>query len=325
MKKLSVIVPVYNVEKYIKHCVDTILTQTYTNLEVILVDDGSKDSSGIICDEYARKDERIVVIHKENGGLSDARNAGIDVSTGDYLAFIDSDDYIDVTMFQTMIESLEATDSDIALCNFDYVDEMGNLIDEKNEGIRVISEELTSQQALDKLCKAFNSYYVIACNKIYKKDIFKELRFRKGKVHEDEFIVHEVFERMKKMICLETPFYKYVQRGNSISNANYTSRHLDKVEALLIRTLFFISIKKDYNAKHTFGMATGTFIDLMGKIQKKDDSYNERVRELSCMCKEVYGVVPKKYFRIKLWMKSVLVMYFPKLVKPGKLMEFLVS
>ena len=311
MKKLSVIVPVYNVEKYIRSCVDSILAQTHTNLEVILVDDGSTDRSGQICDFYAKMDERIIVIHKENGGLSDARNAGIDCATGDYLAFIDADDYIDSLMFFTMINALELAGADIALCNFDCVDENGKIIDEKNKGARVVAGELTSEQALNMLCKPCGTYYVIACNKIYKKEIFEELRFCNGKLHEDEFIVHEVFSRIKKMVCIEEPFYKYVQRNDSITNVSYSIRRLDAVEALFLRTRFFVNINSEYNAKHTFGMATGTFLKLMGMIELKDDRYYERVGELRDMCKGIFKVIPKKYFRIKLWAHCILICYCP--------------
>lgn len=311
MKKVSIVVPVYNVEKYMKRCLDSILAQTYTNLEIILVDDGSTDSSGEICDTYAEKDNRVVVIHKDNGGLSDARNVGIEKATGEYIAFIDSDDYIDLSMVQVMVEKLEATSSDIVLCNYEYVDEDGRLIDESNGETRVISEELTSEQALDRLCKANSTYYTIACNKIYKKEIFDKVRFRKGKLHEDEFIVHEIYARMNKMVCIEDGFYKYVQRNSSITNNNRTSRHLDVVEALFLRTQFFINTNRGYNAKHTLGMATGTFVRLVGMIKQKDDKYNKRVEELQGMCKEVFNTIPKKYFRCKLWVRCVLIIYWP--------------
>ena len=120
-KKVSVIIPVYNVEKYLKECIQSVLRQTYKNLEIILVDDGSKDNSGNICDEYAKRDERIKVIHKKNGGLSDARNAGIDICTGEYIAFLDSDDFIEEDMYEFLVKNLEKAKADISICQVYYV------------------------------------------------------------------------------------------------------------------------------------------------------------------------------------------------------------
>ena len=309
MKKLSVIVPVYNVEKYLERCVNSIINQTYTNLEIILVDDGSTDRSGVMCDDYAKSDLRIQVIHKVNGGLSDARNAGIEASTGEYLAFIDSDDYIDSTMFQEMIVALEGTGSDVALCNYECVDEEGKLLPENSQEVRVVSEELTSEQALDKLCKLNGFYYTIACNKIYKKDLFAQIRFRKGKLHEDEFIVHEIYAEMSKMVCLENAFYMYVQRTGSITNKKRTTRHLDLIEALFLRTRFYVETQNAYNAKYTFGMALGKFLELIGMIEQKDAWYYERVEQLLTMCKEIFFVIPKKYFRPKLWVRCIVICF----------------
>lgn len=119
--KISIIVPVYNIEKYIVRCIESILNQTYSNLEIILVDDGSTDSSGGICDEYAKKDDRIVVIHKVNGGLSDARNAGLKVVTGDYIGYVDGDDWIDSTMYEDMLSVMEAKDIKLSICRYKKV------------------------------------------------------------------------------------------------------------------------------------------------------------------------------------------------------------
>ena len=127
MKNLlvSVIVPIYNVEKYLRKCVDSILNQTYKNLEIILVDDGSPDNCGNICDEYALSDSRIRIIHKKNGGLSDARNAGLDIARGNYILFVDSDDYIDETMVEKLYEALEKEKAEMSLCSFVYVNDDG--------------------------------------------------------------------------------------------------------------------------------------------------------------------------------------------------------
>ena len=125
---ISVIVPVYNVEKYLRQCLDSVLAQTYRELEIILVDDGSTDGSGAICDEYATRDSRIKVVHQQNGGLSSARNAGLDLATGEYVAFVDSDDYIHETMLELLYQALVENNADTVICNFERVDEKGDVI-----------------------------------------------------------------------------------------------------------------------------------------------------------------------------------------------------
>ena len=149
---ISVIIPVYNVEKYIRYCLDSVINQTYKNLEIIIVDDGTKDSSGEIAEEYAAKDSRIKVIHKENGGLSDARNVGLDVATGRYIAFLDSDDVISLDFYEYLYNMIKEKDYDIAECEFfrissDDIENVQKILDEKNEEIKVTVKEETSQEA----------------------------------------------------------------------------------------------------------------------------------------------------------------------------------
>ena len=144
MDTISIIVPIYNVEEYLRRAVDSIRCQTYTNLEIILVDDGSPDNSGVICDEYAKTDNRIKVIHKKNGGLSDARNAGIEAATGAYLGFIDSDDYIEPEMYQRLYSALVENDAEISVCRFRYVGSK----EERNELLEINDEVLSGQDIL---------------------------------------------------------------------------------------------------------------------------------------------------------------------------------
>lgn len=145
---ISVIVPVYKVERYLCRCVDSIIAQTYTNLQIILVDDGSPDGSGAICDDYAAKDPRITVIHKENGGLSDARNAGLGAARGSYIGFVDSDDYISVDMYEKLYKAIVACNADMSVCNFRYVDENGNNMEERNNALPVKDEVIDGMTAL---------------------------------------------------------------------------------------------------------------------------------------------------------------------------------
>ena len=129
---ISIIVPIYNVEKYLKQCIESIISQTYRNIEIILVDDGSPDNCGKICDEYSQKDKRIIVLHKENGGLSDARNKGIDIAKGDYLTFVDSDDFVNIDYIEKLYNSIKFNNTKLAQCGISKVDENNEIIEKLN-------------------------------------------------------------------------------------------------------------------------------------------------------------------------------------------------
>lgn len=245
MDKISVIIPVYKVEKYLRKCVDSVLAQTYTNLEIILVDDGSPDRCGEICDEYARIDSRIKVIHKENGGLSDARNAGIEAATGEYIAFVDSDDYISPYMYEKLYNAIIKADADMSICNFLYVDESGNEIynnsnppikDELTNGIDVLSKKIIEEKSW---------YWIVTVTKLYKKSLFEKLRFPINKYHEDEFVFHKILLLCNKIACIPDILYYYVQRSNSIMNTGYSIHSLDACEAIFMRELELYELNFD--------------------------------------------------------------------------------
>lgn len=208
---ISVIVPVYKVEKYLKPCVDSILNQTYKNLEIILVDDGSPDNCPKICDEFIEKDNRIKVIHKENGGLSDARNAGIDIATGEYLAFVDSDDYIDSCMYERLLEKLIENNADVAMC---YAK---NIYDDDCDFYDVEQKEIDIYDSNDifkaLFKKELNNF---AWNKLYKKSLFSEIRYPKGKIYEDLFTTYRIFGLCERAVLDRTQMYYYRVRSESI-------------------------------------------------------------------------------------------------------------
>lgn len=238
---ISVIVPIYNVEKYLHRCVDSILGQTYHNLEIILIDDGSPDNCSIICDEYAQKDYRIRVVHKTNGGLSDARNVGIEAATGEYLMFVDSDDFIAANMIEKLYHALLVNNADISICNFKYVDENGASIlfnpRFSNSKLPIQDGVISGTDILkEKLFATKCWYWVVAWNKLYKKSIFSEIRYPVGKIHEDEFVIHAILMKCDKVACVSEMLYYYVQRSDSIMGMSKTdSRKIDYTEALLLR------------------------------------------------------------------------------------------
>lgn len=210
---ISVIVPVYNVEKYIRRCVDSILSQTYSKIEIILVDDGSTDSSGIICDQYADENENVAVIHKKNGGLSSARNAGLDVANGKYIGFVDSDDWIKNTMYSNLLLGLINTGSQCSTCGVlisdgihsKKYDSIGNKkIFSRNDAII----EILMERNID----------VSACNKLYQANLFNGIRYPVGENNEDAAIILDILDRITSIVHVGTDEYFYFQRANSISN-----------------------------------------------------------------------------------------------------------
>lgn len=237
--KISVIVPVYNVERYLPQCIESIQKQTLKNLEIILVDDGSTDSSGDICDRYAKDDDRIVVIHKENGGLSDARNAGLDIAKSEFIGFVDSDDYIAENMYEMLYNNMLANDSDIAIGDIVYVNEYGVPLAEINNQSPMKDECLSSEQAQYKLIEEQNHYYVVVWSKLYRRKLFKDLRFEKGKIHEDEFLVHHIFAEADMVSTVKAGVYYYRQREASITTKPYSIKRLDGLEAFYDRVIFY--------------------------------------------------------------------------------------
>ncbi|MGM0167266.1 hypothetical protein IGI39_002246 [Enterococcus sp. AZ135] len=224
MCEISIIVPVYNVEKYLNKCVDSILNQTFKDFELILVDDGSPDNSGLICDEYAKKDSRVKVIHKENGGLSDARNAGIDVAKGKYLGFIDSDDYISEDMYEFLYTNIVKEDADLSICGiYDvYKGKAPKILPQYRE---VCTKEETMKMVLDATLIS-----VHAVNKLYRKQLFKNVRYPIGKITEDAAVIFKILDQCDKVIVDTTQKYFYFHRDDSISSKKFSYRDLDTIE-----------------------------------------------------------------------------------------------
>lgn len=233
MEKVSVIVPIYKVEAYLNKCIQSILAQTYEKLEIILVDDGSPDNCPAMCDAWAAKDSRIQVIHKENGGLSDARNAGLKVATGEYVAFIDSDDYIAPDFIQKLFDALITGGADIAECATEFVDEAGTVLRSRNAAdVSCMGRE----EALRRLVLEDGVYQTV-WNKLYCRDVIAGILFETGKYNEDEFWTYRIFDRMEKLAVVREPLYYYLQRRGSIIGVGYNIRRLDGLEARYFRMI----------------------------------------------------------------------------------------
>ena len=230
---VSVIVPVYNVEKYVGDCIESLIRQSYKNIEIILVDDGSTDSSGQLCDVYATKDIRIKVIHKENGGLSDARNAGIDSAVGVYYSFVDGDDFLAKDAILKMIFGMKEKKCDISVCNMIRYFENG-----ETEPFYIPSNTLKVLNSTDRF-ETLSQPSV--CNKIFKADLFNSVRFPKGKFYEDTFVYHTLVYNAKTIVLTGYDGYFYRSRHSSILGQNVlTDRYFDFIEAVWLRTTFLL-------------------------------------------------------------------------------------
>ncbi len=223
---ISVIVPIYNVEKYLFRCVESLINQTYKNLEIILVDDGSPDNCPRLCDEYLKKDNRIKVVHKKNGGLSDARNAGMEIAKGDYISFVDSDDYVSLDFIEELYNTMISENSDIVEC--DVVKFFGSRFLEKYEDDLIVNNYST----IDGLAALIseNTFRQHVWNKLYKTELVSDIYFAVGKLNEDEFWTYQVFGRAKKVTKLNKTMYYYFQREDSIMGDTYNLRRLDALE-----------------------------------------------------------------------------------------------
>lgn len=224
---ISVIVPVYNVEKYLERCVDSIRTQTYSNLEIILVDDGSPDGSGAICDAYAAKDSRVRVIHKENGGLSSARNAGMDMAAGEYLSFIDSDDWIHPDTYAHLMELLKKYDASIAcMGNMDVSEKTG----EQKLALCPKKEECISGEELVQRMFLWQGIDCAACDKVFRSELFRDIRFPLGKTCEDIAIMYRVVLPAQRVVMCDKPYYYYFHRPGSISYSGISDKSFHFME-----------------------------------------------------------------------------------------------
>lgn len=305
--KVSVIIPIYNVQEYLDECINSIVKQTYQNLEIILVDDGSPDSSPMICNEWEKQDDRIVVIHKENGGLSDARNAGLDRAKGQYYAFIDSDDYIQDNTIEIMLNAVKKNKSEIAICNMIRFLEEGETLQ-----FYCPTDHEVLYQGKQRY-KTLNQPSV--CNKLFEAKLFEGIRFPKGKYYEDTFVYHEVLYRANNIVLTGTDSYWYLSREDSIvGQPQYTERYFDFIEAVYKRADFLLKHDVQPYAKEAC-------LSLYAAIANAESNIEENTKTI-----EKFSIARKQYtlaynelmktknqIGIKQKLRLMLLKYFPKL------------
>ncbi|NSW90264.1 MAG: glycosyltransferase [Firmicutes bacterium] len=225
-KLVSIIVPIYNVEDHIRKCVNSILKQTYTNIEIILVDDGSNDKSSKICDEYAQLDDRIKVIHKENGGVSSARNAGLSIANGKYIGFVDADDWIDIDMYEYLVQSIESNNCDIACCG--YYKEHKGITEIISKSEDMIIESL--DENLDNFIEG--SYEGSVWNKLFVRSIINHEFDTKISIGEDAYFLYNAIKNAKRIVYKRDPKYHYFIRFDSATNVHFNAKRFDTINSV---------------------------------------------------------------------------------------------
>ncbi|MBQ9082384.1 MAG: glycosyltransferase [Clostridia bacterium] len=305
---ISVIVPVYNVEQYLHRCVDSIRIQTYTNLEIILVDDGSPDRCGEICDEYAAQDSRVKVIHQENGGLSAARNAGLDACTGEYVAFVDSDDYIMPEMYATMIDELLKQNVDICICQWQYEFADGRQVVDAPYVNKELVEKMTSSEFARFMFKGAyeNGVVIAAWNKLYKRHIFDEIRFT-GRYMEDDAIHSRIFSENFDVYVVRQQFYIYTENVAGLTHQAFRPESLRMLDIMSARVELFHTDKfMVREAKRTY---CNLYIEYYYKAKSADISMPSR----NMLRKYTRDLVCTKSCNVKFFVRMILFMMSPML------------
>lgn len=236
---ISIIVPVYNVEKYLERCVDSVVGQTYKNIEIFLVDDGSTDNSGEMCDCFEKNDSRIKVLHKKNGGLSDARNAALDIFSGEYVTFIDSDDYVSPQYIEILYNALKNTDSDISIAGHIRGNDTNYNFKENKQCVNTI--KMTNEECLNNWHDKYINVETTAWGKLYKSGLFRDnnIRYPKGKIFEDMYTTHIIVKHSQNVCIVDNEIYYYFNRNDSIIHTQSVEKLLMKYDALTQRLEWF--------------------------------------------------------------------------------------
>lgn len=298
-QKLSIIVPVYNTEKYVDTCVASLVNQLYTNLEILLIDDGSTDSSGRLCDAWAKKDSRIRVLHQENGGQCTARNAGLDAAQGEYIAFVDSDDYVEPDMYACLLQDMWEHHADIACCRSTSCAETGG-----SKAVEVFgNDEVVRRHLLD-----LPGLGQSPCDKVYKKELFSGVRFANIRAYEDCATIYKVLFRCRTLVYRDAALYHYIPRENSTMTQRFSAVKFKQIEAY---RLMYQDYSRDYPlyAHLVKRKLVGSCQYCIGESyqMKKQKAYCNEIQKARVLLKQL----PADGLPLKLKLTKVLMAYFP--------------
>ncbi len=287
-EKITIIVAIYNIEKYLNNCIKSIINQSYKNLQILLIDDGSKDTSGKICDKYAKLDERIEVIHKRNGGLSDARNTGITLANGKYISFIDGDDYIYPTFYINLYNLILKYSADISECDFlrvneDYIENIEDLILKENNKLKIENKIIDNKKALHELFGTRSHPYikkVVVWNKLFSYNVLKNIQFPIGKLHEDEYTTYKILNNSQKIITTNKILHGYIQTKNSIMRRQIKQKRIDdNLDAYIQSSEFFKEKNETEIEMKCRRRYLENCIELSGKVLLSDNEEKEKQLE----------------------------------------------
>lgn len=305
MPKISVIVPIYNVELYLSECIDSIIKQTFFDIEIILINDGSTDNCKDICEYYKNIDNRVIVINKDNGGLSSARNAGIDIAKGEYIIFIDSDDIINHNMLKILYDACERYSCFISQCSYKKFYRKNQIEDEiNNEFNNELNFKIINNiEALDNL---YNEEYInttVAWNKLYKTSLWENIRYPEGKLHEDEYTTYKLIYSSNKIAITNKTLYYYRSNYNSIVNSKYRLERLDSIEAFEKRYIFFINQGMNNLAKKTIKKYIFNILSIYYRVYYEIDNNELILKELRGKLKKYFN---KLFFNKEITLKNKL-------------------
>lgn len=322
MNTISVIVPCYNVAPYLERCINSVVNQTYHNLDIILVDDGSTDDTGRVCDRLAQTDNRIRVVHKENGGLSDARNAGIDVAQGDFLSFVDGDDYLELDAYEVMVLEMQSPNVSLVSAGIiaEDVDGKINAIMSKEKII------LNREEAFINLLGAVRTIGQSSCNKLFRKSLFENLRYKNGIINEDMEILPKIIDRCQQVVLLNKPIYHYIKRAGSITVSEFSNWKYEGVR-IATDTRIFCQKKHPQLVPYAYYYEMDSFFKMFMEVV---NSSNRRE-----FCKQEHilrAKVVKSYFKCIQWrfiremygskIKNMAIMAFFGMERTEKLVKF---
>lgn len=306
MPAISVIIPVYRVERYLDACVASVVAQTFRDLEIVLVDDGSPDGCPALCEAWARKDPRIRVVHRENGGLSAARNSGLAVATGQFVTFLDADDTLEPDTLRQAWEAQQAHNAEMVIINLVYVDENDQPLGKPD--FTIFRDEVLDEDGVWQRYFALGEqkvYYAIACSKLIKADLFRELRFREGKRYEDQFLMPHLLHQCHTIVCLAYPGYRYIQHSGSIMAQGSSRNYLDRSEFLIEWCGYFAG-------KGDFLRAEGLLNDAIRNLGEKErfdlsaPQQQTRYRADCRACADAYADLARRTGQRTMWLRAAL-------------------
>lgn len=296
--KISIIVPVYNVEEYLEKCVMSLVNQTLQDIEIVLIDDGSPDNCGKICDDFACKDSRVKVLHKANGGLSSARNAGVKIAKGDFLMFVDSDDWVEPNFCETALDKLEKYDVDILSFGYNWIKSDGSIKEMSTDKDKILS----SEKGIEELITLKDVIYNLPCNKIYKAKLFEGIEFPDGKLYEDQGTTYKLFHKAKSIAVIIDRLYNYIQRGNSIQGGRLKKPkgYYDRLCLWEERHQF---VKENYPklANPAMWQIFRETIDFFRYVDNKDDNYYSLTKDkiYSIYKNNIFAIIKSFIYKVK--------------------------